>query len=67
MTKKQAEQQFKNEVLPAIKRHYESDGIIDKPARRTAWNDFTDMLCKDGQITDHQYNNWSHPAMLLKW
>ena len=33
----------------------------DTIAKRTAWNDFTDMLCKEGDITMNQYNNWSNP------
>ena len=30
-------------------------------AKRTEWNDWTDSLCKDGLITDNQYNNWGNP------
>ncbi|MEK5036339.1 hypothetical protein MKY96_33455 [Paenibacillus sp. FSL R7-0302] len=33
----------------------------DIPARRQAWHDYTDMLCKDGQITKEQYNTWDNP------
>jgi len=33
----------------------------DKPALRESWNNFTDSLCKDGMITDHQYNTWAQP------
>lgn len=33
----------------------------DKVAKQQAWSDFTDALCKDGQITEHQYNTWSNP------
>ena len=33
----------------------------DVIARREEWNDFTDMLCRNGDITDKQYNNWSNP------
>ena len=29
----------------------------DKPAIRELFNDYTDSLCKDGLITDYQYNN----------
>ena len=25
------------------------------------WSSYTDYLCKDGQITDKQYNSWSTP------
>lgn len=33
----------------------------DKIAKQQAWNDYTDSLCKDGIITNWQYNNWSNP------
>jgi hypothetical protein len=33
----------------------------DTIAKREAWNDFTDMLCKEGDITENQYNNWTNP------
>ena len=33
----------------------------DKVAMRESWNNFTDGLCKDGEITESQYNNWSNP------
>lgn len=33
----------------------------DVDARRQYWNDYTDMLCKDRQITNYQYDTWSNP------
>lgn len=36
----------------------------DKVAKRTLWNDWTDALQKDGQITEHQYDTWSGPPGL---
>ena len=33
----------------------------DAFAKRQAWDIFTDMLCKEGYITENQYNNWSNP------
>lgn len=57
MTKKQAESIFKAEVLPALNRS-------DLPMVREAWNNFTDYLCKDRQISENQYNNWMHPAFV---
>ncbi len=65
MTKKQAEQIFKSEILPQVIKRYESDGIQDKPARRMAWNDYVDSLNKNGDITDNQ-RNWTHPKWLVK-
>jgi len=33
----------------------------DRIAKYYAWQDFTDMLCKEGDITENQYNNWTNP------
>ena len=51
---------FITEILPMIQEQYEQDGIPDIPARCEAWNNWTDSLCKDEQISDWQYMNWSH-------
>ncbi len=61
MTRDQAIEDFITTVLPAVVEEYEQDGIIDEPARSEAWNNWTDMLCKDDLISDWQYNNWSQP------
>ena len=55
---------FREDILPYVIERYESDGIKDGPARRETWIDWTDMLCKDGQISDWQYMNWSQPDYL---
>tara|TARA_R100000808_G_C2143193_1_gene150976 strand:+ start:634 stop:855 length:222 start_codon:yes stop_codon:yes gene_type:complete len=55
--------QFEEHVLPAIIDQYEQDGKPDWPARSEAWNDWTDSLCKNGQISDWQYANWSHSPL----
>ena len=55
---------FREDILPYVIERYESDGIKDGPARREAWTDWTDGLCKDGQISDWQYATWSHPDYL---
>jgi hypothetical protein len=54
-------QMFEFEILPFVKEQYEQDGEPDWPARREAWNNWTDSLCQDGLISDWQYDNWSHP------
>ncbi len=54
MTKREAVKQFRTEILPRIPSN-------DKPARDQAWNDWTDGLCKDKQITQRQYDTWDHP------
>ena len=51
---------FITEILPMIQEQYEQDGIPDIPARSEAWNNWTDALCKDEQISDWQYDNWPH-------
>ena len=33
----------------------------DTIAKREDWNNFTDMLCKCGEISDYQYDNWTNP------
>ena len=53
--------QFEAEILPFIQEQYEQDGEPDWPARREAWNNWTDMLCKDALISDWQYHIWAHP------
>ena len=61
MTFAQACDIFTNEILPMIQENFEQDGIPDIPARCEAWCNWTDSLCKDGQISDWQYDNWGHP------
>jgi len=34
---------------------------VDYPLRCETWNNWTDSLCKNRQISDWQYENWSHP------
>jgi hypothetical protein len=52
MTKSQAINLFKREILPEVIKKY---GKNDLPAIRTAFNDFTDTLCKNGDLTPLQY------------
>ena len=54
-------QLFNDEILPCVKEAYEQDGIVDRIARWEAWSNWTDSLCKDGAISNWQYNNWTHP------
>lgn len=57
-TKKEALEYFRNEIKPAVVDQY---GKGDKVAMREAWNNYTDMLCKDGQITLKKYESWTNP------
>lgn len=61
MTKAQALATFRRDVLPAVRAEYEQDGRVDAVARREAWNNWTDALCKDRQITSRQYETWDNP------
>jgi hypothetical protein len=60
-TKAQVSADFRENILPGILEHYERDGIPDWPARSEAWNNYTDMLCKSGEISPRQYNTWVSP------
>lgn len=54
LTKKQALEEFRRYIWP-------SSPYKDAIAKREAWNNYTDMLCKDRQITDAQYESWTNP------
>ena len=56
MTKNEALAQFKA-TYPNFKNALKMDYI----AVRTEWGIFTDYLCRDGIITEKQYNNWLFP------
>jgi hypothetical protein len=58
MTKKEAVKYFRQFILPEVIKQYGRD---DKIAIREEWNNWTDALCKEGTITDHQYSTWVHP------
>ena len=63
MTWTAACEMFKHEVLPSVIETYEQDGIEDWPARREGWNNLADALCKNNQISDWQYENWSQSPL----
>ena len=52
---------FEADILPMVQEAYEQDGIPDWPARSEAWLNWIDSLCKGRQISDWQYENWTHP------
>ena len=56
MTKAEAIRDFR--MLYKTFGHYRRGDVV---AKRTEWNDYTDALCKEGLITDNQYNNWGNP------
>lgn len=55
MNKNQAKTQFIESILGGLT-------IDDKPMIAEAWNNFTDYLCKSGEITNKQYASWTHPV-----
>ena len=61
MTFADACEYFTTEILPLVQEQHEQDGVPDWPARCETWNNWTDSLCKDQQISDWQYMNWTHP------
>jgi len=61
MTKQEAEMEFVVYILPEVKKRYEQGGHMDKPARREAWNNYTNDLHRHGLITDRQYDRWLGP------
>jgi hypothetical protein len=58
MTKKEAVADFMESRYPAVVKRYGADDTI---ALNEEWSYFTDSLCKDRQITSHQYESWATP------
>lgn len=54
MTKKEALRDFLKNVWPNSK-------YKDAVAKCEAWNNYTDILCKNGDITITQYESWTNP------
>ena len=65
ITRDEAIERFHTEVLPHCSDRFEQDGEPDYPARCESWNNWTDMLCKAGEISDWQYDRWTHPDCCL--
>ena len=61
VTKKAAEFIFRENLREAKAKGYWTYRASDKVALREAWNNYTDSLCKDGLITERQYETWSNP------
>ena len=67
MTKKEAWEEFKRDILPMVEAEERKDGFghhRDRPRRAEAWNNFTDALCKAKRIRREQYDLWAHPREL---
>jgi len=61
MTKQEAEAEYREQVLPGVRKTYERDGRVDIPARAEAWNNFVDYLHQDRRVTRKQADTWTHP------
>lgn len=52
MTLREARKMFRNEIAVNIPKN-------DRAMLDEAFNNWTDALCKDGTITERQYNTWT--------
>ncbi len=59
MTKKEAVASFRESWANFLECNPSFRG--DSIAKRCAFNDYVDMLNKDGAVTDYQADNWSNP------
>ena len=50
-------ERFDDEIAPLVIEQYGED---DEPAMSEAFNDWTDSLCKDGEIHEEQYNKYCY-------
>lgn len=50
---KDAFHNWESEIKPLVIAQYGAD---DEPALSESWNDYTDSLCKDGELSDLQYH-----------
>lgn len=70
-TRDEAIEEFERVILPAIiAQETEWQGgewkRVDECYRTETWNNWTDSLCKNREISDWQYDNWSHPDFCLR-
>ena len=59
MTKKEAKKEFESRY--ACSACHTIHLGSDKVALREGWNNYTDFLCKEGRITQKQYDTWDNP------
>ena len=55
MTLREARREFNLYVRPFVEKQHPND----KVALDLAFNDWTDSLAKNGEITERQYNTWT--------
>jgi len=61
MTKKTALNIFKENLNQMSNK---KDILKDIPMISEMWGNWTDILCKDGEITETKYNTWSNPYQM---
>ena len=54
-------ERFDSDILPLI---IEQCGEDDEPAINEGFNDWSDSLCKDGELHEEQYNNYCYVGRL---
>lgn len=54
-------QRFDDEILPAVIERY---GEGDEPAINEAFNNWSDGLCKEGELHPEQYNSYCYVGRL---
>jgi len=57
---------FDTDVLPGLIEQYgvKGESFEDEPLLNETFNNWSDMLCKDGEIHPEQYNNYSYTGEL---
>lgn len=58
MNKQLALKFFRDKIRPKVIEQYGKD---DRMAIQLAWSEYTDHLCKNGLISQNQYDRWSNP------
>lgn len=56
MNQREARKIFNRDIKPHVVEQY---GKNDKPAINEAWGIWLDDMCRSGEITEKQYNNWT--------
>ena len=53
---------WQQSILPVITEQFEQDGEPDYVARSESFSDYVDNLRENGDISEWQCFNWTHPA-----
>ena len=64
LTEEEVTEMWENNILPLVVKAYESDGVPDRPARRESFNNYTDQLCNECEITEDQYDEYCYVGSL---